>query len=270
MKHRSVQRMIGLMVAGVIAVAAYSQGAYWETKMSGGPIQDERLGEMYYAPKMFKDVEKGNDGRTIIVRLDKEVIYQINAKDKTYSEMTFAELEKFMQQMTSKSDERMAALREKMKNMPEERRKMMEKMMGDKMPGQAKEAKIDVTNTGDKKTVSGFSCTKYVVTRDGQEQMELWATKDVKIFDSMRKDFEQYTKRMSAMSPMAGKGYFEAMRKVEGFPMETHMGDIVTVVTKIEKRSIPASEFEVPAGYTKVKSQLQENMEKAEKGQKEE
>ena len=269
MKQRSVRRAIGLVVAAMIAVGAYSQGAYWESKTSGGPIQGDRLSKMYYAPKMFKHVPMNDDGESMIVRLDKEVMYTINTKDKTYSEMTFAEIEKLMQRMTSKSDEKMAALQEKMKNMPEEQRKMMEKMMGDKMQSKAKESVIDVTNAGDKKTISGFGCTKYVVTRDGQEQMELWATKDVKIFDAMRKDFEEYTKRMAAMNPMAGKGYFEAMRKVEGFPIETHMGDIVTVVTKIEKRSIPGSEFEVPAGYTKVKSKLEEGMGKMDKAGKE-
>ncbi len=257
--------MIGLVVAGALAVGAFSQGLYWESKTSGGPLPNEQLSTMYYAPKMFKHVPTGEDREIMIVRLDKEIVYTVNPKDKTYSEMTFAELEKFVQQAMSKSDEKMAAFREKMKNMPEEQRKMMEKMMGDKMPGQAKEGSLDVKNAGEKKTIGGYSCTRYVVSREGKEQMEFWTTKDVKAFDSMRKDFEEYTKRMSAMNPMIGKGYFEAIRKIEGFPMETKMGDIVSDVTKIEKRSIPASEFEVPAGYTKVKSKLEEQMAKPEK-----
>lgn len=262
--------MIGLVVAAMIGAGAYSQGAYWESKTSGGPIQGDHQSKMYYAPKMFKHVPMNDDGESMIVRLDKEVLYTINTKDKTYSEITFAELETLLQRMSSKSDERMAAMQEKMKNMPEEQRKMMEKMMGDKMPGKAKDAVVEVTKAGDKKTVSGFDCTKYVVTRDGKEQMELWATKEVKVFDSMRKDFDEYTKRMSALNPMLGKGYFDALRKVDGFPMETHMGDIVTVVTKIEKRSFPESEFEVPAGYTKVKSKLEESMGKMDKAGKNE
>ena len=270
MRLRNVRRILGLGAAIAIAVGAFSQGAYWESKTSGGPIQGERFSTMYYSPKMFKHVPKGDDEQTIIVRLDKEVMYTLHPKDKTYSEMTFAELEKFMQQMTSRSDSKMAALQEKMKNMPEEQRKMMEKMMGNRMPGKAKESVIEVTNAGEKKSISGYSCTKFVVTQDGNEMMQMWTTKEVKIFDAMRKDFEEYSKRMASMSPMMGKGYLDAMRKIEGFPIETQMGDIVTVITKVEKRSNPGSEFEVPAGYTKVKSKLAEEAEKMEKGEKEE
>jgi hypothetical protein len=38
--------------------------------------------------------------------------------------------------------------------------------------------------------------------------------------------------------------------------METEAGSVKTVVTKVEPRAIPASEFEVPAGYTKESTRL--------------
>ena len=49
----------------------------------------------------------------------------------------------------------------------------------------------------------------------------------------------------------------EAMKKIDGFPLETTMGAGVTMqVTKVEQRPIPESEFTVPAGYTKVPSKI--------------
>jgi hypothetical protein len=134
---------------------------------------------------------------------------------------------------------------------------MVEKMMGDKMLGKKKEGKVEVVNTGEKKTISGYSCTKFVIKEDGKEVAAVWATKDVKDFEAMRRDMEQFSKRMAAMNPMMGKGTAEGIKSVEGFPIETDMGESMKeVVTKIEKRSIAASEFEVPAGYKKVKSPL--------------
>jgi len=76
----------------------------------------------------------------------------------------------------------------------------------------------------------------------------------VKEFDAMRKDFQEFHKRIMEMNPMIPKGIVEGMQKIDGFAIETDMpGGITQVVTKVERRSTPASAFEVPAGYTKVK-----------------
>jgi hypothetical protein len=40
-------------------------------------------------PKMFKSVEEEN-GSVVIFRLDKEVLYTIHTKEKTYRQLTFA------------------------------------------------------------------------------------------------------------------------------------------------------------------------------------
>jgi len=259
MKQRTMRIVMGLSLSLIIAVCAFGQGVYWESKVTGGPIKD-KTDMMYYMPKMFKMVSSPDD-HIMIFRLDKETMYTLKPKEKTYSEITFAEMEAMMKKGKSKMDSRMAEMQKKMQSMPEEQRKMMEKYMGDKMPGMGKEAKLDVNKTREKKSVSGYTCTKYVITQDGKEFMTLWTTKDVKDFEPMRKDFEAFSQRMSSMNPMVGKGFMDVFRKVEGFPIETDMSGITTVVTKIEKHSTPAGEFEIPAGYTKVKSDIQEGME---------
>jgi hypothetical protein len=40
--------------------------------------------------------------------------------------------------------------------------------------------------------------------------------------------------------------------------MKTEMAAFTRTVTKVEKRSTPAGEFEVPAGYKKVQSKIME------------
>ena len=261
MTQAIARRVVGLGLALLIGLAAYGQGMYWETKMTGHG--QESMTKMYAMPKMFKTMES-EGGDAVIVRLDKELIYQINAKEKTYSEMTFVELETMMKKMGGKMDDAMAQMQEKMKDMPEEQRKMMEQMMGSRMPGK-KDAAVDVKNAGEKKSISGFSCTKYVVNQDGKEAMTVWATKDVKDFGALRKDWEEFSKRIMAMNPMGMKGLAEGMKKVDGFPIQTDMSQgISTLVTKVEKRSTPASEFTVPAGYKKVDSKMMEGMEEGE------
>ena len=257
MKQNMLGRTLGLCVALSIVASAYGQGIYWESTASGSMMQGKTMtSKFYYMPKMFKTVTR-EDGEAVMFRLDKEMMIMVNPKEKTYSEMTFAEMEKSMKQVSPKMDQAMAEMQKQMENMPEEQRKMVEKMMGEKMPGKKKEGKVEVVNTGEKKTISGYSCTKFVIKEDGKEVAAVWATKDVKDFEAMRRDMEQFSKRMAAMNPMMGKGTAEGIKSVEGFPIETDMGESMKeVVTKIEKRSIAASEFEVPAGYKKVKSPL--------------
>ena len=84
----------------------------------------------------------------------------------------------------------------------------------------------------------------------------LWVTKDFSGWDNLRKDWMEFGKRMATLSN-AGR-MSEAYMKIDRFPLETDMmiGEtmMTTVVTKIEAKSTPAGEFEVPAGYTKTES----------------
>lgn len=54
-----------------------------------------------------------------------------------------------------------------------------------------------------------------------------------------------------------GAAIASAYAKIDGFPMETVMGDVKTVVTKVESRNTPTTEFEVPAGYKEEKLEMQ-------------
>ncbi|MEO8167198.1 MAG: DUF4412 domain-containing protein, partial [bacterium] len=142
-----------------------------------------------------------------------------------------------------------------------------EKMMGDRMggAGSGAAAPVMVKNTGEHKTISGYSTTKYTVNKGDQTMMTLWVTKDVKGFDEMRGDWQTFSRRMAAMAPQ-GRGMAEAFKDVDGFPIETDMGHgMTTIVTKVERRAAPASEFEIPSGYTKARSEMDDAMEKMDK-----
>ena len=249
MKTYGRTHFIGLCLALLLAGSAFSQGLYWESTTSGGPLKDkENLSQTFAMPKMFKIV---NPGGVMILRMDQEKIYNVDPAKKTYSEMTFAEMEAY----AKKAGDKMAQFREKIKNLPPDQRKQMEAMGG--MMGAGAEGPVDVSATGEKRTISGFACTRYIMKRGDKEMMSLWVTKDVTGFDNLRKDLMEFGKRTAALTNMSGLG--EAYQKIDGFPMETDMdmmGKMTMVVTKVEKRSTPAAEFSVPAGYTKTESPL--------------
>ncbi len=257
------KRMVAVVAALFVAVIAFGQGVYWESATSGGALGDRVISSLsYYMPHKFKSTTL-DMGNATIVRLDKKMIYQIDTNEKTYSEMTFDEWEAEMKKMGQKMDAQMDELQKKMENMPEEQRKMMEQMTGSQMAGKKnKDAKIDVTKTGESKQIAGMGCTKYSVTKDGKEAIALWATKDLKGYEAMRKDMEEFGARMMASDFQGMKGLAEAIKKVDGFPMETDMqGGVKIEVTKVQRKDIAANEFDVPSGFTKVKPKTMDDKE---------
>jgi uncharacterized protein YukE len=192
---------------------------------------------------MFK---QSSDNSVSIFRLDKEMMYLIDTQKEEYSEMTFAEMEA----NAKKANKKLEEMNEKLKNLPPEQRKMMEQMMGKAAMG-GQNAKIDVIKTAEKKNISGYACIKYAMKEDTTEIGSVWTTASVSDFSSMQKDFKEFGQRMAAQMPKAGE-MVTALAKVEGFPVQTTMAGITMTVTKVEKKVVAASEFEVPAGYKKV------------------
>ncbi len=235
--------------------SAYTQGLYWlSTTDAGGNKNSE---ENFAVPKKFKMVRTGESNRSsvMIFRLDRDLLWMLSPEEKSYSEMTFDDIEK----MAVKTAAKMETLKEQMKGMPEEQRKMMEKMMG------GNDQPVEVKKTAEIKTIAGYKCAKFLVHRGNEEVMSLWVTEELKEFKPLMADWKNFSERMSAISAQFAKGMADVYKNINGFPMETTMWileqTITTTVTKVEKRPISPAEFEIPPGYTKVKNQLEKEME---------
>jgi hypothetical protein len=232
----------------VLTIAAFGivfgQGLYWEsTTMVPIANGKEIHSTSSYRPHMFK---QSSENSISIFRLDKEMMYLIDNQKKEYSEMTFVEMEAY----AKKANKKLEKMNEQLKNMPPEQRKMMEQMMGNASMG-GQNTKIDVIKTAEKKTIGGYACIKYAIKESGKEIGSMWTTTSVPDFSGMQKDFKEFSQRMAAQMPKAGE-MVEAMKKVDGFPVQTTISGITTTVTKVEKKVVVAGEFEVPAGYKKV------------------
>ena len=237
------------------AVSAFAEGMYWRSTTEG--LGAPSTSENFAMPKKFKVVRTVDSkiGNVLIARLDKGLFWTLHPDKKTYTEMTFDEMEQMMTKANAKMNDAMAKMRDQMQKMPAEQREMMEKMMAGKMPGAADAKPIEVKSTGEKQTIGGYACTKYVVTSGGEETSTMWVTKDVRPFAALIGDWKEFARRMSAMNPRFTKGIADAYKGIDGFPMQTIMklgnSEVTTTVTTVEPRAMADDEFEIPAGYTK-------------------
>lgn len=235
----------------ILPAFAVAQGLVIETSMSGGPMGDDaQTSSSMAVPKKFKTGLRKNE--YVLVRLDKEMMYRVNTEKKTYMELTFTQLEEKRKNMMAQMGPQMEQMKAQMKNMPEEQRKMMEKMMAN-MGGASSDAKVEVKATGEKLKIAGFDAAKYTFSQDGKEVASVWVSKDTPEYANLKKDYAEFRGKMGALNPGMSKSLNEAMQSVEGFPLQTIMANgMKIVVTKIEKKAIADSEFELPTGYTKT------------------
>lgn len=261
MRKTSVRLVAGLLSLVVILVcfndASLAQKrfeGYWEQQstrashLSGQPPTVTENEKVFYKSGKMK-MANLSTGKIIIIRLDKELMWNLDSKTKVYSEMTFAEMEQNMAQAQS-------SMKEQMKQMDPEQRKMMEKMMGKKMSDMfGTEGGMDITlkRSGKKQRVLDYDCEQVIMFLNNEPLLEMWMTDK---YDLGTEFLELYHR----MGLMKGKLSEEA-KKIRGLSLltkttfETGMGKIesTTKVTRIVPTSVSDSEFEVPQGYTKQK-----------------
>lgn len=238
MKTRNLLVALALLLSGANAPG---QGLYIESKGSNS----DAIGRFWHVPHMFRALQE--NGKISIVRIDKELMYQVDPEKKTYTEIPFAELKT----MKGKAS---AMLKKRMESMTPEQKKMFEgmKMQLESQAGRSDETKYEIQKTNETKSISGYTCTKYLVRRNGKESETIWATNEVGGFEPVRKDMELL---MSKISTNLGTGSVgsEWYKEIPGVPIQMESHGNIHTVTKIVQQSINPAEFEVPAGYTKTK-----------------
>jgi hypothetical protein len=245
---QSTRTLVIALVVALSPLTAVGQGLYVESSnSSGGGVE-----KFWYMPHMFRST----DGGTItIIRLDREVLYNIDPEAKTYSELHFADMKGMKDRVAS-------MLKKRMESMPPEQRKALEgRMSGATAPPTPK---YEVVNTGETKSISGFTCTRYTVKRSGGSTETVWATNDVRGAESLRKDMEQFMEKVSSTFG-SGKMAHEWYKEIRGFPIRTESDGSTRTVTKIEQRSTSTSEFDPPAGYTRSKTRGLEDLDQDKK-----
>ena len=252
MKYMILRLAPGVCISVSLCVSAYSQGLYWESKTTIADSETTRsVSKVYYATGKFK-VVPDKDDQTVILRLDKKLVIVVNQNSRTYAELTFSQWEAMMAQGKTM----MVAMPPELQNLPdEEKKRILQQLTANGVAG--KNPNIVVTKSTETKSISGYPCTKFVVKEDEKIAATVWASNALREFDVMRWDFREFSIQMALKNPML-RNFAEGMKSIEGFPLQTDIGDTKISVTKIERRYFDESDFDPPSEFRKTTPQLGE------------
>lgn len=190
-------------------------------------------------------MDHGED-TSIIIRLDKKMVYLINHAEMTYGEMPFDETTDILTSAIASSD------------LSEEEQAEAAKMMAGF--AEMMTPKVSVREAGETRKIKDWNCKKYIMTTSMMgttTTTEVWATEDIKI------DYELYsTLNFSMMSKTPGlEKMRDEMKKIKGLTVLSTgtmsiMGtDVKSTQELLEvvKKSAPAVTYEIPEGYKKQK-----------------
>ncbi len=192
------------------------------------------------------------DGKSTIFLGDKKVLYMLDHNKMQYSEMPM-DIDKMIDEAMKASGEESAEAAEAKKKMPAFMKDMMKGVMGS--------MSAKVTETGETKKIGSWNCRKYLIDMTmmgGEMKSEAWATEDIKI----NKDL-YFTAGNAMLANQPGfEKILKEMQKVKGVVVyqtgvTKMMGAEVTTTTELlecSDKTAPAGNYEVPAGYKKVKS----------------
>jgi len=161
----------------------------------------------------------------------------LNHRKKEYHEFTRDEMLASMQKFEQEMSGPMGA--------------MIEKMTGGKV------GEVEVEKGASRK-VAGYDCTAYTFSLGTNMRYEMCATQALQLpaayYDALKGPY-------SMMGPMAKRfdKVFEEMKKIKGFPLAMNATvelmafklQMQSEATEVRKGAIPASAFQLPAGYAK-------------------
>lgn len=196
----------------------------------GGAPQTSKI-VSYFADNSMKQVRE--DGNEIIIRLDEKKVYIVNHNQKSYTTTTVEEFEKLIRDGLAEFN-------------ASESVSDLEKSTGRKV-GEGK-----VVRQGPGEQIAGYATEKYVVT--GPVEFQLWVCPAIEPPAAYYEAFRTALPLNPLLEISNLSADLKAIRgvvlrrswvlKSQGKSMETS-----TAVTSVERRPVPRSTFEVPAGY---------------------
>jgi uncharacterized protein DUF4412 len=228
--HRS------LVIALAFAFAASLLAAEDLTVVSKVTVGDKSSTSTQY---MTATKSRTNDGQNdSIIDFPTGKMQFIDHKAKTYSETTLEEMAAYMDR-----------LYRDVRGNP-----MMEKMFG------GADA-VTVERGKNSRKIAGYDCDEYILSMGRSFEIEVCAAKGLQ---PPPQYYEGRKMSYASMGPMGQRfsKMFDEMKKIKGYPiamdMDADMGmariQTSSEATEIKKGPIPASTFDLPAGYAKKPS----------------
>ena len=207
-------------------------------------------------------VRMAQDGhRDAIVDLPNGRVTTIDAKNRTYSVMTRRDMDQLAARVKERMDSpEMKKARERLKNLPPDQRKAIDETLG----GGA----LDVRKTGGGRTIAGHRCENWTISIGALSRTDECLAEDIPIPPQIWEMYRGFAESLRTMMASFGpemrdiSKIQEKFRDMKGFPLATTttvtvMGKTIRTtseVTSVGSGPIPASAWEVPAGYREVEN----------------
>jgi hypothetical protein len=244
-----------IALAALVSQSAHA-GVYVETV-----DHDLKSGKTTLSQKMY--VQDGNgrfvdaEGRATLIK--NGTFHIVDDADKSYVAVDQATMEQLAKKISAAMDQ----MKEQLAQLPPEQRAQMEQMM----PGASGDGKwtVDALDTGKSDTVDGRVCRVWDLPRIGELDDQICVVpysalpgkeNFQPVFANFAKVFEEIAKSVPILSGMMSNE-FSALSKVNGYPVRSRayengkLVDDEQLMKVWREESIPASMFEIPAGYKK-------------------
>jgi len=201
----------------------YEQVCQLTAAGQSGPVPEPKRMRVYVSKGKVR-VEDLSASKTVIVRLDKGVIWGMDEKDKTYTEVS-------------------------LKEFSEQWRAQRERAGVDEKGG-----KVETERGKDNRIVAGYECAHYIIREAGRPVLEVWCTEELDVPE--KKDLFDYSERLGEFS----RNVLSAARKLKGFPMRMkatkYVGasrvEVFRELLLLEQEPVDPAKFEVPEDYHKL------------------
>ena len=282
MNHRSAWLAIAVLLLAIM-LGARPSAAGWliDEQMNGIAATGGQpvLHQVMLQSNRMKRLTLSTDGgptHAFIVNLDADTITQVDYQRRQYLTGTvqeFAQMAanamKMMQDAQGPMADAMARMRESMKHMSPEQRKLVEDMMRPRTPQpgasveECRQPEGELRKTGQEATIAGYRAAQYEVVADGKVQSEIWLAKDLTAWQELDpqklQHFAAEILKIARCAPAQIRSNLpltdQAMKHAtEGYAVRAIVrngGNASTEVVKAISQPLPDAEFEAPAGFVR-------------------
>jgi hypothetical protein len=259
-------------VAGALLLLGSSPAtAGWVLEQTVKSPGDSGRQQILVQSNRIKSVNLGPDGRptqAFIMDLGAETLTQIDYQARHYITSSLQEYTQAMAGAAQAAQTQMAeskrAMEQAMKNLPPDQRKAMEQAMRAQMPPGADgtpcvEPRREVRKTGQQATIAGYPAVRWEILADGKVESEVWLAPALSVgreLDAAKLERFSTTlaKGLGCGPGGRGAGVDPTWKLVgEGYPVRTvaDQGAMTVEVVRAESRTVPAGEFQPPAGFAR-------------------
>ena len=266
---RSAAVICGLLAAALAGPAP--AGAGWVIEQvvqeAGATSRQQLLFETDRMKTLVLDAS-GSPRAALIVDLTARTITQVDYHERHYVTATIDEhvqaAQQARQQAITALTEVTKQIRRDTQDLPPSERAAIEEMMRDQLKQAASPSpdcrtpRTELRRTGRQAVIAGYEAVGYDLLADGKRDSEVWIAPRITAWRELdARKLERFSGEMARLSPCgAGRDSQRAGAAVlklagEGFAVRTVVldGGTTQTVVRAEQRSVPAAEFEPPAGF---------------------